>query len=80
MTILGLPQQRNDIMNENPQGNVTNFTIDAIEKRRQYQREYYLKNKYRLCNQTLNNFSINSIEKIQASCSGRVKEYMDLYP
>jgi len=49
-------------------------------KRRIKSKNYYEKNKYRLCNNKLNFYSFYAIEQIQENCKETVNEYFERYP
>jgi len=50
------------------------------KRTKQRKREYYEKNKYILCNKTINVYCIAKIEKVRSTYKDRVDEYINLYP
>lgn len=60
---------------------------ELIQKKRAYnaahrkeQRTYYQKNRYRLCQQKLEVYTVNSIRRIGVDCPDRVAQYMNIWP
>ena len=47
---------------------------------REKRKEYYQRNKYRLCHHKLNVYSFNTIEKIGKICTTTVNKYIERYP
>ena len=52
----------------------------TAEQRKEKQRQYYEKNRYRLCYNSLNHYCPKAINKIAGLCPDAVKEYYRRYP
>lgn len=50
------------------------------EKVKEKRRIYYNKNKYHICNKTLNYYCFKSMEKIRSLCLDTVNDYVNNYP
>jgi hypothetical protein len=48
--------------------------------KREYYAKYYEKNKYRICNRTLNVYCVKAIEKTRIACPNSVDDYLKRYP
>ena len=50
------------------------------EQRREWQRQYYQRNRSRVCRQTLEDYTFRSIQEIQECCPERVAAYLERWP